>query len=336
MEHVAHVESVSSTIANYLGLNVELTKAISLGHDIGHAPFGHQGETVIDKLSQKYLKKEFWHEQNGLRFVDKIELLEDQYKRSRNLDLTYAVRDGIISHCGEIDENGIAPRSEFIDLNTISSKGQYQPISWEGCVMKISDKIAYLGRDIEDAVRLGFINQSERKLQVMASEKDHRAINTTTIIYDLISDICENSTPEKGICLSSRYYELLNSIKKFNYDYIYKNNRLMPFKKYSEMIISQIFSILLERYDKKHTIQKLKDACKIYPTMIDSFTRFLIKYCYDGILNDEDKGQMATFDNEKIYSNLDNRQIYIQAILDFISGMSDRFAIKVFEELITY
>ena len=79
MEHVSHVESVSSTIARTLGLNEELTKAISIGHDLGHAPFGHQGESVLKSLSQKYLKKDFWHEQNGVRFVDQLELLEDNY-----------------------------------------------------------------------------------------------------------------------------------------------------------------------------------------------------------------------------------------------------------------
>jgi dGTPase len=71
MEHVAHVESVSFKIAKYLGLNTELTKAISAGHDLGHAPFGHQGEVVIKALAKQYLKDDFWHEKNGLRFVDK-------------------------------------------------------------------------------------------------------------------------------------------------------------------------------------------------------------------------------------------------------------------------
>lgn len=83
MEHVGHVESVSSTIANYLGLNCELTKAIAIGHDLGHAPFGHQGETVIKKLCEEYLEEPFWHERNGLHFVDEIELLEDNYKVSK-------------------------------------------------------------------------------------------------------------------------------------------------------------------------------------------------------------------------------------------------------------
>ena len=102
MEHVAHVESVSSTIASNLGLNTELTKAIAMGHDLGHAPFGHHGETILTKLCQNYISKDmkFWHEKNGLYFVDKVELLADNYNDYKNLDLTYAVRDGIISHCG--------------------------------------------------------------------------------------------------------------------------------------------------------------------------------------------------------------------------------------------
>ena len=136
MEHVAHVESVSSAIANYLGLNCELTKAISIGHDIGHAPFGHHGEKVINKLAEKHLGTSFWHERNGLRYVDDIELLENNYKIYKNLSLTYAVRDGIIAHCGEIDENGLKPRTKYIDLSEFDRPGKYQPVTWEGCVVK--------------------------------------------------------------------------------------------------------------------------------------------------------------------------------------------------------
>lgn len=102
MEHVSHVESVSSTIGKFLGLNTELIRAIATAHDLGHAPFGHQGETVIKELTEKYLGTTFWHERNGLYFVDKVELLEDNNRFFQNLNLTYAVRDGIISHCGEV------------------------------------------------------------------------------------------------------------------------------------------------------------------------------------------------------------------------------------------
>ena len=187
MEHVNHVESVSSTIAKALGLNEELTKAISIGHDLGHAPFGHQGESVIKKLSQEYLGKNYWHEQNGLRFVDQIELLEDNYKIYRNLDLTYAVRDGIISHCGEVDQNGIFPRDISIAIDDFDTPGKFQAVTWEGCVVKMADKIAYVGRDIEDAINLGFLDQSaQHKLLRMARANDERVMNTTVIMHNMV------------------------------------------------------------------------------------------------------------------------------------------------------
>ena len=103
-----------------MGLNVELTRAIAIAHDIGHSPFGHQGEKILSEISKRDLGKTFWHEKNGLEFVDKIELLEDKSKNMQNLNLTYAVRDGIISHCGEIDENKLKPRDEYIDSTYVT------------------------------------------------------------------------------------------------------------------------------------------------------------------------------------------------------------------------
>lgn len=338
MEHVAHVESVSSTIAKYLGLNGELTKAIAIGHDLGHAPFGHQGESVIKKISQKYLEQNFWHEKNGLRFVDEIELLEDNYKNYKNLDLTYAVRDGIISHCGEVDENGLMPRDELIDLEEFQSPGQFQPATWEGCVVKIADKVAYVGRDIEDAINLGFLNEpAQNQLVKMAQANDEKALNTTVIMHNLIIDICENSSPEKGICLSPKFFAQLKEIKDFNYKYIYGHKRLEPFKHYSEMVITQIFMILLETYDGKHSWNELEDMRKYYPTLVLSFEKWLASYCDSAIVP---RGDLQNFalkcENYKVYSQLETREIYIQAILDYISGMTDRFAIKMFNELLIY
>ena len=137
-EHVVHVESISYTIAKTLGLNTELTKAIATAHDIGHSPFGHQGERVLSSISKRDIGEAFWHEKNGLNMVDKIELLEDPKGNKQNMNLTYAVRDGIISHCGEIDENKVMPRKEFINLNDYTYPNQYAPYTWEGCVVKIS------------------------------------------------------------------------------------------------------------------------------------------------------------------------------------------------------
>ena len=141
IEHVAHVESVSNTIARELGLNEELTRAIAIGHDLGHAPFGHVGEDIINRLRKKYeIADKFWHEKNSVYFADNFELLRDSEDKLRNLYLTYAVRDGIISHCGEIDQNNIKPRTEFGDLYLLE-KGKFNPGTWEACVVKFSDKI---------------------------------------------------------------------------------------------------------------------------------------------------------------------------------------------------
>lgn len=338
MEHVAHVESVSQTIAKNLGLNDELTKAIAIGHDLGHAPFGHQGETVISELSMKYFDEKFWHEKNGLRFVDDLELLEDNYKKSRNLDLTYAVRDGIIAHCGEVDENGLMPRDELIDLSEFNKPGQYQPVTWEGCVVKISDKIAYIGRDIEDAINLGFLDErTKNDLLRMARTHDEDVLNTTVIMHNLIIDICENSTPEKGICLSPRFLEQINSLKDFNYKHIYGHERLKPFKEYSKLVINQIFDVLMKTFDDKHSWIQIEEKKRYYPVLMNSFDKWLARYCSPEIVPE---GKLLTIslncENKKVYGNLDTEKIYARAILDFISGMTDRFAVKVFNELLTY
>lgn len=338
MEHVAHVESVSSTIAKYLGLNDELTKAIAIGHDLGHAPFGHQGEVVLNRLSNKYLKKPFWHEKNGLRFVDQIELLEDNYKVFRNLDLTYAVRDGIISHCGEVDENGLHPREDLFDLEHYQFAGQFAPATWEGCIVKLSDKIAYIGRDIEDATNLGFLDDAaQHKLLQLARANDQNVLNTTVIMHNLVIDICQNSSPEKGICLSNKFLAQLNEVKEFNYKYIYKHKRLEPFVHYSDLVLTQIFNALLGTYDGKHSWDSLGRIGFYLPTLVPSFQMWLARYCDPEILPEGDWKQLALrCENRKIYGQLENKKIYIQAILDYISGMTDQFAIKVFQEMLSY
>ncbi|MBR2410277.1 MAG: HD domain-containing protein [Clostridia bacterium] len=338
MEHVSHVESVSTTIAKELGLNVDLTRAIAMGHDLGHAPFGHQGERELDAISKKYLGKSFFHERNGLHFVDNIELLEDDYKVSRNLNLTYAVRDGIISHCGEVDDNGIFPRKEYIDLNDFTAVGQYQPYTWEGCVVKLSDKIAYVGRDIEDAIRLRFLTKENiETLSDMAKAYDKMAINTTVIIHNMIYDVCRNSSPEKGICLSETFHEQLKEIKQFNYEFIYRNKRLDVFTKYARLVLEQIFLSLLDCYDGEDTLEKLRKQAEIYPELMGAFADWLSKFVEtapDMFMNITEKTVKCR--NRKIYGHLETEEIYMGAIIDYISGMSDTYAIKVFNELITY
>ncbi len=338
MEHVEHVASVAHTIAQTLGLNTELTRAIAIAHDLGHTPFGHQGESVISELTQKYLGKPFWHEQNGLYFVDKVELLAGPDGIWRNMNLTYAVRDGIISHCGELDNNSISPRTDFIDLSKFDKKGKYEASTWEGCVVKLADKIAYLGRDIEDAKSLGYFDKEKfQELENLAKVNNKSAVNTTVIMHDLIIDLCNNSTPEKGLNLSFQMSEHLNTIKKFNYNNIYSNPRLQPYKDYSAMVLKHIFECLLALYDKENTLKSLAKKNYSDRQFVYEFALYLAKYCDVKIL--PNIHEFEDFDkklaNEKIYGDLSEERNYIQAVVDFIAGMTDVYAVKSFDELLT-
>lgn len=284
IEHVNHVASISKTISKALGLNVSLAEAIALGHDLGHSPFGHHGERIIEKIMDKEgFQKKFWHEKNSLRFIDYIETIPNYSGFKENLNLTYAVRDGIVCHCGEVNENFIKPRNEAIDLETIE-KGKCMPFTYEGCVVKISDKIAYLGRDIEDAYNYRFFDKEDLLTlkqiaqEVMKKKIKFKDVNTSSLIHEFIVNLCINSTPERGLSFSSEHYDMMNKIKKFNYQKIYSNKRFKPFMEYAKLVINCIFDYLLERYDSYNTINKLMKYVRFYPTLSQDFSDWLIKY----------------------------------------------------------
>lgn len=320
IEHVTHVESISYTIAKNLGLNTELTKAISVAHDVGHSPFGHEGEKILSEISNRDLGISFWHERNGLELVDNIELLEDTERFKQNLDLTYGVRDGIISHCGEIDENCLKPRDEFIDLNDYTFPNQYAPYTWEGCVVKISDKISYLCRDIEDAITLKIFKD-------IPGEED--IINNTNLINNLIYDLCENSSPEKGLCLSENSLNLMNRIKAFNYKYIYSSDRIKPSTRYFRVVINEIYNLLKSMYDGKNTLHKLENFSNIYPNLCRSFMNFMNNY-YD--FGNRENSNLKN----KILFSIDNEKDFCKSIIYYISGMTDNFAIETYNEIIHF
>ena len=336
IEHVAHVESVSNSIARALGLNEELTRAIAMAHDLGHAPFGHKGEEYINKLTMEYLGKPFWHEQNGVYFVDKIELLEDPQKKKRNLDLTYAVRDGIISHCGEVDQNCIRPRDFSIPLEEVQKGGKLQSATWEGCVVKLADKIAYLGRDIEDADRLHYFDAAQLKaLRDLAKKCNEDAVNTTVITHSMIIDICQNSSVKDGLCLSPEMEEVLNAIKKFNYENIYHNKRLDYYGKFAGLVINSLFEALFPYYDAMATFSNLEKDNFHHRKFISDFADYLAAYCeLDGSAPDYTFKNIQYLENDKIYGSLDTEQIYYQAVIDFISGMTDNYATDAFNQLL--
>ena len=330
IEHVTHVESISYTIAKYLGLNTELTRAISVAHDLGHSPFGHEGEKILSEISKNDFNSTFWHEKNGLNMVDNIELLEDNDKYMQNLDLTYAVRDGIISHCGEIDENSLKPRTEFIDLNEYLYPNQYSPYTWEGCVVKISDKISYICRDIEDAITLGILDEHLNELySILEINKNDEPINNTVIINTLIHDLCENSSPEKGLQFSEKALGLMNKIKEFNYKNIYSSNRIIPSRRFFKLAINEIYNTLKSTYDKENTLANLKKLEKTYPKLGKSFIGFMQNY-YD--LKNRDTLKLKN----KILFSISEPTDFYKSIVYYISGMTDNFAIEIYNEIIHF
>lgn len=309
-EHVTHVESISYTIANYLGLNTELTKAIATAHDIGHSPFGHQGEKILSQISQRDIGEKFWHERNGMIMVDKVELLENPSKERCNLDLTYAVRDGIISHCGEIDENMLRPRDEFINLYEYNYPNEYASYTWEGCVVKISDKISYLGRDIIDAVTLGILDKNNQEIE-----------SNTVIINDLIYDLCENSNFEKGLCFSDEMFKKLNALKKFNYENIYLSDRTVVCNQYFELIINTIYNLLKESFRNRDK------AVVVCHELVEDFEDWLSNYWNKQ--RDEKNKNSIIFD-------VNDEKEFCRAIIYYIAGMTDNYAIDTYNKIIRF
>lgn len=327
-EHANHVESISYTIAKYLGLNTELTKAISNAHDLGHSPFGHQGEKILSKISQKDLGYAFWHEQNGLNFVDDVELLEDNYGNKQNLNLTYAVRDGIISHCGEIDENALRPREDFISLDTYCFPNQFAPFTWEACVVKISDKISYIGRDIEDAISIGIIDDHLEELYDLLRYSNKRNLNNGIIINDLIYDLCQNSSYENGLRFSDNSLYILNEIKKFNYEYIYLHKKTLAPNNYFSLVLNTIYETLKNTFNGISTLKELHKLSKYYPNLACNFKEWLENYW-------NLRGENNKLKN-KIIFNMENEKDFYKAIILYISGMTDNYAMEIFNEIISF
>lgn len=334
-EHVNLVESISYTIAHQLGLNTELTKAIAVGHDLGHAPFGHGGETILTDIAKSHDLDKFWHEKNSLHFVDHIELLEDNNHYQHNLNLTYAVRDGIISHCGEMNQKYIQRRKECINLNDYQYAGQYNPWTYEGCVVKMADKIAYLARDIEDALRLNVLTQSQidelrTQLNQMGNYQFH-AINNGSVVNYFIHDVVENSCVEKGIGLSQEAFDKMKFIMKFNYQNIYLIKRVQVHEKYVSLILHSIFDFLYDYKNHDDFIKDLKQDLKQYPKLIGHYLAWLEKYAVI-----ENYSRKNEYHNHVVYDFIHDSQAFEKSIIDYLAGMSDAFIIQLFNELISF
>lgn len=227
-----------------------------------------------------------------------------------------------------------------------------QPFTWEGAVVKVADKIAYLGRDLEDARAYHVIDMAAyRELREIVGStlgfekkgahalRSGKAINTTVLINDMIVDMCEQSSPEKGLCFSEEYFNFILELKKFNFSRIYNHWRLKEFSIYAENIIKTIYRTLQRAQiyvQKGRTAQALKN----YPKLCSTFEDWLIKYTeYKPYIPEKhdfvNKKSILRYNTPAVFDVNDNDS-YTKCVIEYISGMTDQFAIQVYEEIITF
>lgn len=242
--HVLLVSKIARTIGRALGLNEDLIEAIALGHDIGHIPLGHVGEKILNKISLKELDETFMHNIEGVRNYLYLEC------DGKGANLTIQVMDGILCHNGEILSNIYEPKKktseEFLKnyedaYQMHKKKVEFNPMTLEGCVVKLTDVISYSGRDLEDAIRLNFIKRED------VPENIVRVLGNTNrdIVNTLVLDVINNSKGHNYIKLSDEVYKALKDLVNFNYEYIYnKANSKETIAYYEEMFNSLYYSYL--------------------------------------------------------------------------------------------
>ena len=301
MEHVLHVSSIASTICRPLGLDTELAWAIGMGHDLGHTPFGHVGEIIMDKICKQKGLGNFEHEVNSLRVVDRLS------EKGKGLNLTYAVRDGIVSHCGEHFVQRIKPSFEIKDLDGIKTRIGLIPTTFEATVVRFSDSIAYLGRDFEDASRLGILT----KPLPDCVKRDLGSTNGE-IINTLVTDIIENSSQSEGIGFSDKVYKAVEVMKDYNYNYIYKSDILKGYNTYFNRLLNLIYSYLEGLFDDS---SDPKEACEAEKNMLAA--GFYAHYA----------------EMKDVYKKMGEGKNRL--IFDYVAGMSDNFALDCANEILT-
>lgn len=286
--HTTYVSQISRTIANMLRLNLELTEAIALGHDLGHSPFGHDGEVALSKCCVKYNIGYFHHNIQSLHIVDTIS------HQGKGLNLTFQVRDGIIAHDGEVHNSILCPNREKTESdiqNYILRRKKGEKINWmpatlEGCVVRISDTIAYIGQDIEDAIRLNILKRED-----LPADCARYLGNTNSQIIDtLVKSVILNSFGYDHIAFDEETSHYLYKLKNFNYERIYTDRNV----KRSRKIINRSIEILFDQYLEDIESQDVESKI---------FTQFL---------NRKDEQYMASFSNP-------------EKVRDFIATMTDRY-----------
>jgi dGTPase len=295
--HVQLVSKIARTIGRCLRLNEDLIEAIALGHDIGHIPYGHFGETCLSTLCEEQGIGKFFHNVQSIQFLDRIE----------NCDLTMQVLDGILCHNGESDDLKIykEPCRNWLEFDkkvqdTADGRRTKAPMTLEGCVVKFADTIAFIGRDLQDAREVGLIGSATPlpgECREILGESNREIINI--LIYDLLENSdCED---EGYISYSPQVESALISLRAFSRTHIYENKKLTQEHAKVRQMYSTLFMSCLE------DLENGTNNAKIFSDFIDT------------IWIDRNYLESAT---------------YPELVRDFIAGMTDRYFQKRYEECV--
>ncbi len=297
MIHVQFVSKIARTIGRGLGLNEDLIEAASLGHDLGHVPYGHVGESILSKISLEYNEGYFNHNIESVRALMNIE------NYGNGLNISLQVLDAIMCHNGEFALGKYEPRpktkEEFLneyfksyqDKKTIL---ELKPMTLEGCVVRVSDLIAYLGRDIDDAIRLNLL----KKEDIPRSITNVLGSTTKEIVGTCVLDILKNSYGKNYILLSDDVFKAIKELKQFNYTHIYNKSESARNKEQLEIMFRKLFQ------------QYVKD---LETNNIDS-----------NIVSSYLKNMSTTYK--------ENNTIY-RIVIDYIAGMTDDYFLSEYNKL---
>ena len=296
MTHIQLVSKIARTIGRGLGLNEDLIEAASLGHDLGHVPFGHEGEKILNKLSLEYGEGYFNHNVQSVRTLMEIE------NNGKGNNITLQVLDAILCHNGEELKMKYAPQSKTKEQflkeynNSYNDKEvlkKLRAMTLEGCVVRISDVIAYVGKDIEDALRLNKIKISDLPTNIIKTF----GITNSEIVNTIVVDIIENSLDKNYITMSPKIYNSLQELISFNYKYIY----LKANSKEQLIKIDQMFSSLFKLY-------------------------------YNQIVNNECNEDIYTVFLNYMSKDYINKTTGARKVIDYIAGMTDNFFVEQYKK----
>ena len=298
MNHVQFVSDIAKYIGSCLLLNEDLIEAIALGHDIGHTPLGHFGEAVLNDISLEVLNEHFLHNIQSVRNLMYVE------NNGNGLNLSIQTLDGIICHNGKISYFYEVDRNKTVDdffrqyqsgyTNPSKSK-EYHPMTLEGCVVRFADMIAYLGRDIEDAIRLGRLNRDDipKNISNVLGDTNAKIIDTLNndIIYNSLKELVVNN--HLCISISEEVLQAMLDLKQFNYDYIYQYSMNDDLKKYYRDGMYMLFD----------------------------------KYLHDLESDNIESSIYSIFLNEQKSNYIHNNSMK-RIVIDYIAGMTDDFFIN--------